>query len=567
LVVASVPPSVPKPPSFEIGNFVHYSDNPSAKPENRLPDASANKGPANKENPGQTPATETVALPPLTPPEPWQAPEPLYTPLAAVPLWTPDLELLTFGAAGDVWTLRDACEGVFVLGATGSGKSTGSGRALARAFLANGFGGLILTVKPDECQQWEAMARAMGREQQLCVIRPGAPYHLNFLDYESRRPGGGAGLIENLVNLFHSIIDVRAHGMGDVREQNFWTLSGKQLIRNTFRILKPATSRLSLADAARLITESPKRTSRKPDAPVVKGPHFTAWMERALHAAKGTSQERVMEECRRYWEEEFLDLAPDTRSCIVALFSSMADTFIEPAIHDLFCTDTTLIPEAVLEGALIIVDLPLKNYDAVGLFAQSIWKHLFQKAIERREDPEDDSRRPVFLWIDEAQYFFSSYDGLFQSTARSARCATVYLTQNISNFYGLSQTRAKERVDGFLGNLNTKIFHCNNDPASNLWAAEQIGRYQTQRFGGSISEQPPDARDGIWGWFKRRSTSSASFQETMDYAVQPSAFLNLRTGGERFDYLVDAYFVKGGATFSATGRHYFATTFQQEFLC
>jgi hypothetical protein len=55
-----------------------------------------------------------------------------------------------------------------------------------------------------------------------------------------------------------------------------------------------------------------------------------------------------------------------------------------------------------------------------------------------------------------------------------------------------------------------------------------------------------------------------STQQYVDYVVQPSEFLNLRTGGQRFGYLVDAYFVKGGAVFS-TGRHYFPTVFQQEF--
>jgi type IV secretory pathway TraG/TraD family ATPase VirD4 len=145
-------------------------------------------------------------------------------------------------------------------------------------------------------------------------------------------------------------------------------------------------------------------------------------MERALAVAKGTPQEEVMEDALLYWEGTFQGLASDTRSCIVTAFSAMADVFIEPAIRELFCKDTTITPEAVLDGAIIIVDLPLKNFDAVGMFAQSIWKYLFQKAIERRSDPENNSRRPVFRWIDEAQYFHTAYDGFFQATARSARC-------------------------------------------------------------------------------------------------------------------------------------------------
>ena len=461
--------------------------------------------------------------------------------------------------------MQDACEGTFILGASGSGKTTGSGRALAEAFLASDFGGLILTVKPGEAKLWEAYARAAGREEQLCIVRPGGHFKLNFLDYESRRPGKGSGLIENLVALFYTIIDVSAKGQHNRELSRFWSDVGKELIRNTFRVLTLATSPLKLDEVCRFIIESPQRAYGGNPKPA--GPWFTQCMDRAMAVAQGTPQEAVMAKAQLHWLDTFYNLAPDTRSCVITAFSSMADVFVEPAINDLFCTQTTIIPENVLDGAIIVVDLPLlSGYEAVGLFAQSIWKYLFQKAIERRDDPDDECRRPAFLWIDEAQHFHSANDALFQATARSARCATVYLTQNISGFYGNSTAHSRESVDGFLGNLNTKILHCNNDHASNVWAANQIGQYKTQRLSTSISEQPAPRGDG---WFSnmlrpRDKSVSSSMQEDIQYAVQPSAFLNMRTGGKRFDFLVDAYFVKGGAQFS-TGRHYFPTVFRQEF--
>ena len=35
----------------------------------------------------------------------------------------------------DVWTIRDSIDGVFVVGATGSGKTSGSSEAIVRAYL------------------------------------------------------------------------------------------------------------------------------------------------------------------------------------------------------------------------------------------------------------------------------------------------------------------------------------------------------------------------------------------------------------------------------------------------
>ena len=56
--------------------------------------------------------------------------------------WPEQRGLVDFG--GDLWRVKDACEGTVIFGGTGSGKTSGSGRALATAFLAAGFGGLVL---------------------------------------------------------------------------------------------------------------------------------------------------------------------------------------------------------------------------------------------------------------------------------------------------------------------------------------------------------------------------------------------------------------------------------------
>src|SRR5579864_4687299 len=116
--------------------------------------------------------------------------------------------LLEFTADGrtklpeNYWSLNDAFQGVQVFGGTGSGKSSGSGQALARAFLRANLGGLVLTAKTDEAAQWEEYARDTGRGDDLIRVDAEAKWRFNFLSYELKRPGAGAGQTENLVNLF-----------------------------------------------------------------------------------------------------------------------------------------------------------------------------------------------------------------------------------------------------------------------------------------------------------------------------------------------------------------------------
>ena len=54
-------------------------------------------------------------------------------------LWADDHCLM--GGGIDAWRIKDACEGVVIFGATGSGKTSGSGQTLACAYLRAGFGG------------------------------------------------------------------------------------------------------------------------------------------------------------------------------------------------------------------------------------------------------------------------------------------------------------------------------------------------------------------------------------------------------------------------------------------
>ena len=89
----------------------------------------------------------------------------------------------------DTWTIRDACEGVQIFGAIGSGKTSGSGAAIAKAFLNSGFGGLVLCAKPEERQLWQQYARETGREAHLFIFSPDHAWRFNFLDYELRREG------------------------------------------------------------------------------------------------------------------------------------------------------------------------------------------------------------------------------------------------------------------------------------------------------------------------------------------------------------------------------------------
>jgi hypothetical protein len=462
-----------------------------------------------------------------------------------------DRSLLTL-PGGDHWRIRDACEGTQVFGMTGSGKTSGSGKALAAAFLNAGFGGLVLTAKTDERELWEGWAREAGRTDDLCVVTADGPHTFNFMDYEVRRPGAGAGLTHNLVHLFQTIFEVGARqGEGGGEDSGFWRQATEQLLRNAIDLVVLATGRLSLELMCRVVLDAP----RSPAMVQSKAWHAKSACMKAIVKAKGrdlpAARASDLEMVCRYWLNEFPGLAEKTRSIIMNMFTGMAESFLRHPFKRLFCQKTTIRPEQSFEGAIIVLDLPVKEYDALGKYAQVLFKFIWQRAVERRDIEQ--YPRPVFLWADEAQFFVSSSDAKFQSTARSKRACTVYLSQNLPSYVDeLGGERHKPAVLSLLGNLGTKIFHANSDTETNHYAAEIVGKSLQRRLSSQMSTQ--DSGMGNQG---------SGFAEIMDYELQPQAFTTLRKGGPDNDLRVDGIVYQGGRTWSATGKTYLPVAFEQ----
>lgn len=116
---------------------------------------------------------------------------------------------------------------------------------------------------------------------------------------------------------------------------------------------------------------------------------------------------------------------------------------------------------------------------------------------------------------------------------------------------GGESSRAK--VNSLLGNLSTKIFHCNNDSVTNEWASKVIGNDLINLF--ARSEQRK--RHSIMA---DSTTRSSSFQFLPQ--VFPMDFTTLATGGEYFNFLVEAIVVVKGKTWS-TDNNYIEVEFSQ----
>lgn len=465
-----------------------------------------------------------------------------------------DKVLLNFNG-DEPFTIREACEGVQIFGGIGSGKTSGSGATLARAFLRSGFGGLVLCAKKDELETWEGYAKETGREDSLLVFDTSGKFTFPFLQYEIEREGEGAGYTENLVRLFTTVYEAISRGDSGGGSDPYWTRAMQQLLRNAIDLCMIARGTVSVPLIHQVIMSAPLSLDET---------KTEEWRKKSLcYKLMGEAHTKDLDKWTgadldstvAFWLREYPSLAEKTRSSILSTLTTMMDNFLRRPFRQLFSEppgddSKVAFPELTHHGVVIVMNLPVKEYGDAGRAAQVVYKYLWQQAAERRNVKENP--RPVFLWVDEAQNFATEYDMQFQATARSSRACTVYLTQNIPNYYAeMGGEHSKYRVDSLMGNLQTKIWHANSDPKTNTEAAEIIGK----------------------SWQKRKNTGSSvgadSFNissgesESFDYDVPPQEFSKLSKGGPVNNRLVEAFVFQNGRVWK-NGRTHLRVNFKQQ---
>ncbi len=476
-------------------------------------------------------------------------------PLDEVVVWFPDADRGT----KHPWTVRDACEGTQVFGATGSGKTTGSGRHIAMGMLGRGFGGLILCAKDDELRNWTTYARESGRQDDLAVLDPRLGSRFDFLDYEFQQAQGGE-LTQNLVSLFS--IAIAATGADDRGSSNdpYWADALRQLVTNAIDLAAMSEERVRLADVNRIIITAPQsaRVRRYLRSNAFCAECLKRASQRVRDGTLPADRHNDLEQTIEYWLSDFAGLSPRTRSIIVSSFTSRVTGLLRGPLQPLFCpadeapsgkpgarttaSKWSVRPEDSRAGRIIVLNLPIKTFGEVGRFAQIIFKTIWQRAIERIEPATSD--RTVFLWADESQYFVTEHDVLYQQTARSRRAATVYLTQSLPNYYSMLATRdPTSAAHSLLGNLQTKIFHANGDPATNEWAERMFGFEVNERYGKSRTRG------------EKSSTLTTSMQEGREPIVPSRNFATLRKGGRLNKNRVGAIVFQGGRVWEPADEH------------
>jgi hypothetical protein len=460
----------------------------------------------------------------------------------------PQTVLIKWNGADGFRTV-DAFSGVCVLGATGSGKSSGPARLIARAYLKNGFGGLVLCAKPEERLQWQRWAKQEGRERDLVIVNAAGAERFNFLEWAANLGGEGAGFTINIVSLFEEIgsaVEIGGgegeHGGGD---SVFFRNALSHFLMNVVDLPLLAGLRVELPLMRAIAASAPLSIAERDDSHWREQSVCWQALREADVATKDNPSRRAdYEECRSYWEQDFPTLSDRTRSIITLMFSILMRPFVTHPLRRLFAEDTTVRPEDTFDGKIIIIDLPVQEYRLAGRAAALAWKWCFQLAVMRRSAGHEVDMRPAFLWSDEAQWFATERDAEYQAVARSARGCTVYITQQRESIR--RALRNNDAVENLLANLQTKVF-CQNTGETNRWASELLGDRFLKITSINVNNTSQQTADGAAGGVN--SSSGIQRNEQRRPWLEDSRFTTLRRGGPTNDNCVEAIVYCGGKLF------------------
>lgn len=451
----------------------------------------------------------------------------------------------------DCITLTEASSGLLVMGATGSGKSSGPGDYLLRGLLQNPNIGICwLTAKTDEYARAQRLCAEAGRLNDLIRVAPGQGWICDPLDVELRSEGGSVQSAAHLLDLLVELTSREGSGQGD---EKFWRISFETHFYHSIAAVWLATGRASITEVYRLVTSAPNSLEEFSD------PRWRqrSYCARCLLKAAERHCSHELDLCLEYWWS-YANLSEKTRSIIYSATANLLAKFMTGPVAELVVGETNLFPEDVLAGKVVVLDVPALRYQKPGIFFQVLFKTLVQRAALRR----DITPRMSYAVIhsDEAQLFVTAEDPVVQTVARQSRLISLALTQNLPMLFAQmgGTDKARQIVEAWIAGHQTIFLCANTCPTTNDFFSKMLGSSRQLFFSGNIAPQDGDLFDALLG---NNSRFSSGFSEQYHPDVSPGTFTRLRKGGPP-SFCVDALVFQSGRVWS-NGKTHLSTFFQQ----
>nr|WP_277315669.1 TraM recognition domain-containing protein [Sphingomonas sp. AOB5]MDF7776036.1 TraM recognition domain-containing protein [Sphingomonas sp. AOB5] len=512
----------------------------------------------------------------------------------------------------DCWDVRTALTHTLVFGTTGSGKTSGTIKSGTKSLLYQWFGVLFCVAKPEDAEAIIGWCRETGRLGSLLDWN-GRNGGYNFLAHELARSGN----INNVIDVLMAVLEmIRSSSPSPGRaSEQFWTDSVQQQLRATIPVIYAATGSVRITDILAFIRSAPSSPEQMQDpAWQHEAAFFRFFHAAAQRLAAGPVpvpgfDDAAAERCMNYWRLDAARLDPKTASNIRISVTTALSRFEGGWLKDAFCGETTLCPELLLSGAIILMNFPVQTDGEDAAIAAKLFKFMTQRVLLARNGMAPHLReRPVAIVADEAQNFLH-HDAEFMAQCRSSRVAVLMATQSLPTLYAkIGGDHPHDRAHHLASQFGTVVLHSSACAETNEWMSRKIGKAVHRRasfnesegtntsigmnmgegtnwghnrssssgyssspqggsYNGSTGYGSSDGGNDNWG--RNRGTgsnhgTSRGYSETVDDMVPAGFFAwGLKTGGPAHGNRVSALWFQAGRRFAASGENFLVVEFQQ----
>jgi type IV secretory pathway TraG/TraD family ATPase VirD4 len=458
------------------------------------------------------------------------------------------------GKLREAFTIRDLTRSIFCCGASGSGKTTGSGLFIGNALVNFGrkISLLILSSKPEDNQFWQEIFRKAGRIKDLLIFSPQSPFRFNILDWLQKMGADVREIVRMLMVISESL-----HQEGDNRQSEiFWRQMKERILYFAVYIVTLANGRVTAPDLEQFIHSWPLKPEMLKTQEFESG-YCNQCMKRAHENIRTSIDRHDYQAAFNFIMIEWPGMADKTRSSALADVMGTLSVFNSGIVRELLSTTTNISPKVFDQGMSVLVAMPISRDGVSGAFVLAAWKACTQWFLLKRQATEE---TPVcVLWMDEYQKVASSFDAAFLAECRSHKGCMVCLTQSTHSLYSRMHQGGEHETDSLLTNFFTKIAHSCGDEKTASYFAGLIGkRLRTYMDTSSSTEDNP--HDAIFGQPK----VNCSTRQVIENVKESAEFMQgLRTGGKENGYMVDGYVIRSGMPFS-NGEPYLKVTFSQK---
>jgi hypothetical protein len=319
---------------------------------------------------------------------------------------------------------------------------------------------------------------------------PAGPFHLISNDKSSQR-----------INILKSALGPRDLGValalaaesgGISAKEPYWLNEMKRIFGAGLALLemrkKPMTL-LSLAELLLLESEA------KPGEP--REPRFAVELSRLRESLRENPDPKTDRNCARVTAEfaQYQSGRGNNADTVRSFISQVLSPFLDPELDHLSDSDqsASLADLIFAQGKWVLLDIPKKAL-SVSRMLSALAKVLFQRAaLDREASYPEQSKRRVFLFVDEYAELASDLpgegfgDSIFFSQARQFKVLSFIATQGVPM---LENSGVREAWKTILSNSAGKIFFRVSDPDSAELASKLLGEGEQLVADHGVTQSP-----------------------------------------------------------------------------